>query len=100
MKPSKSKRFCANAGKQKVVFETEKKAMNFIKFNADEIKAESGYSPTRAYYCISCGGYHVTSRKEGSYFDQKDQEWLDAYDSTRKKMDAHYKKMMEQKKIW
>lgn len=63
MKPSKSKVFCRDSGKPKILFETEKKADNFIKFNAEEIESESGYCPVRSYYCIYCGGYHVTSKK-------------------------------------
>jgi hypothetical protein len=45
-------------------FETEQKAQNFIKFNGDKIKTESGYSPNRSYYCMFCNGWHVTSRIE------------------------------------
>jgi len=63
VKPTKSKVFCRDSGKPKILFETEKKADNFIKFNAEEIESESGYSPVRSYYCIYCGGYHVTSKK-------------------------------------
>lgn len=35
-----------------------------MKFNNEDIRAESGYSPNRSYYCISCGGWHVTSKEE------------------------------------
>lgn len=64
MKPTKSRVFCKDSGKNKVLFESEKKAGLFIKFNSEEIAAESGYSPIRSYFCISCGGWHVTSRNE------------------------------------
>ena len=60
MKPSK-RIYCRECGREKIVFETEKKALNFIKWNADEIESESGRRPVRAYYCECCGGYHVTS---------------------------------------
>lgn len=60
MKPSK-RIYCRECGREKIVFETEKKALNFIKWNADEIESESGRRPVRAYYCDCCGGYHVTS---------------------------------------
>ena len=36
MKP-KNRVFCYDCGRPKLLFETEKKALNFIKFNADEI---------------------------------------------------------------
>lgn len=95
MKPTKNKRYCLDAGRNKMLFETEKKAMNFIKFNADDIKAESGYSPTRAYYCLPCGGYHLTSRKEDSdeYFQQRDQMIQELYDAKLEKQNAHLKRM-------
>ena len=64
MKPTKSRVFCKDSGKNKVLFDSEKKAGLFIKFNIEEIAAESGYSPIRSYFCISCGGWHVTSRNE------------------------------------
>ena len=61
MKPSKSRVYCPECGRQKILFETEKKALNFIKFNSEEIEEESGRAPIRAYYCEFCGGWHVTS---------------------------------------
>jgi hypothetical protein len=81
MKPNKSKVYCRDAGRSKILFETEKKAMNFIKFNAEDIKAASGYSPTRTYFCVSCGGYHVTSNKAASYFESRDRLMVQAYDT-------------------
>ena len=51
MKPTKNKVFCKDCGRTKMLFETEKKAENFIKFNKEEIEAESGYGPQRSY-CI------------------------------------------------
>lgn len=68
MKP-KRRIYCRECGRSKLVFETEKKALNFIKFNADEILNDTGRAPTRAYYCECCGGYHVTScnRKRSIY---------------------------------
>lgn len=99
MKPNKSKRYCIDGGRTKILFETEKKAMNFIKFNADEIKAESGYCPSRAYYCIPCGGYHITSRKvdNNDYFQQRDRMMQELYDERLEKQNAHYKRMELQK---
>lgn len=47
-----------------MLFETEKKANRFIEFNKEEIQEESGYSPQRSYFCLFCGGWHVTSIKE------------------------------------
>jgi hypothetical protein len=64
MKPTKNKVFCKDCERTKMLFESEKKAENFIKFNKEEIKAESGYSPERSYYCLFCCGWHITSIKE------------------------------------
>jgi len=45
-----------------MLFESEKKANTFIKFNSEEIEENSGYSPLRSYFCISCSGWHVSSK--------------------------------------
>lgn len=54
--------FCLECKRPKMLFESKGKALNFIKFNSDEIKDANGIAPTRVYYCKSCGGWHVTSR--------------------------------------
>lgn len=62
MKPVKNRIFCMECQRPKMLFDSKSKAVNFIKFNADEIKDENGIAPTRAYFCKACGGWHVTSR--------------------------------------
>ena len=64
MKPSRSLVYCLETRRQKILFKSESKADNFIRFNADEIRENSGYAPVRSYYCISCGGWHVTHLPE------------------------------------
>ena len=64
MKPTKNRIFCYDCGHIKMLFETEKKADTFIKFNVDEIKNQRGYAPIRSYFCIACNGWHVTSKEE------------------------------------
>ena len=64
MKPIKNKIFCKNCNRSKMLFNTEKEANRFIKFNYDEIISESGYAPQRSYFCVFCGGWHITSMKE------------------------------------
>ena len=61
MKPTKNKVFCVAVQRFKMLFENEKKAENFMKFNNEQIEIESGYSPKRSYFCTSCGGWHLTS---------------------------------------
>lgn len=53
---------CPYAGKPKILFNSEAKALRFITWNADEIANMHGHCPIRAYYCSACGGWHVTSR--------------------------------------
>ena len=70
MKP-KNRIYCQACGRSKLLFETEKKALLFIKFNANEILEENEVAPTRAYYCESCMGWHVTHIKNGSLVEQR-----------------------------
>ena len=83
MKPKKNRIFCRDCNKYKTLFESESKADNFIKFNHEEIEACSGHAPNRSYYCRSCVGWHVTSKKE--YDDRLPSltdKVLDAYKAT------------------
>lgn len=64
MKPKKNRVFCYDCNRTKMLFETEKQALNCIKFNADEIREDSGYAPKRAYFCEACCGWHLTSMEE------------------------------------
>jgi hypothetical protein len=73
MKPKKNLIYCKDSGKTKMLFETEKKALTFMKFNNEEIVADSGYCPQRSYYCIFCGGWHLTSLKEYNGISKKEQ---------------------------
>ena len=47
-----------------MLFETEKKALTFMKFNNEEIRMETGVTPKRAYFCEACGGWHLTHHAE------------------------------------
>lgn len=75
--------FCPDAGKPKLLFESESKALNYIKFNAEEIEANNGFAPCRAYFCQCCAGWHVTHNK--------------GYTSGRASTDAVVRKYHEQK---
>ncbi len=63
MKPTKNRVYCLDSKRNKMLFETEKKALTFIKFNKNEILNDNGYAPSRAYFCIACNGFHVTSNE-------------------------------------
>lgn len=61
MKPTRNNVYCPECGRTKMLFDEETKAMNFIRFNSEEMQRERGVAPTRAYFCIACCGWHVTS---------------------------------------
>ena len=63
--------YCPSANRQKLLFETERKALNFIRYNGDTIEKESGYRPIRAYYCHCCGGYHTTSQRHNTLTEEQ-----------------------------
>ena len=62
-----------------MLFETQKKADTFIRFNSEEIKEENGYCPMRSYFCIACNGWHVTSRVENVNLLSKSEIVMDKY---------------------
>lgn len=69
MKPTKNRVYCIDANKAKMVFESKKKALNFIRFNAEEMMNEGKKVPVRAYYCSACGGWHLTSNPNEEAFE-------------------------------
>ena len=76
MKPVKNRIFCRAVRHTKMLFETQEKAENFIRFNRDEILQSRGKAPCRCYYCFFCMGWHVTSNpspEEGILLDQRDE---------------------------
>lgn len=44
-----------------MLFDTEEKAKNFIKFNGEELTDDA--SKLRVYWCDACGGYHISSHE-------------------------------------
>lgn len=82
MKP-KNRVFCYECQRPKMLFETEKKAQMFIKFNADNIGDGTGKKPTRAYFCEACGGWHITSRKYITTNISKTDEVIEAYNKNK-----------------
>lgn len=85
MKPTKSRVFCKDCGRSKMLFETEKKADTFIKFNGEDIEKESGFKPERSYFCTYCGGWHVTSKKEFLNIKSRTEIVLDIYNEEKLK---------------
>lgn len=60
MKPTKSRVMCPDCGRQKMLFESEKQAETFLKFNEDAVNPD-GTREMRVYYCPACCGYHISS---------------------------------------
>lgn len=70
-RPSKNLIHCPQCGRQKMLFQTEAEALRFIAYNGEDIRLESGFAPTRAYYCEACGGYHLTSQERGELLGKR-----------------------------
>lgn len=65
MKPSKNRVHCSGCNRSKMLFNSKEEALRFIEFNASEIKEQNGYAPYRVYFCVFCGGWHVSSKSAG-----------------------------------
>lgn len=61
MKP-KNRVMCPDCGRPKMLFETEKQANTFLKFNMQEVNPR-GDRTMRVYYCPACCGYHISSHE-------------------------------------
>lgn len=83
MKPTNNRIFCIGCNRPKMLFESQSKADNFIRFNIEEIAIHSHKVPTRSYYCTFCCGWHVTSvneRDRAEYNDTRDEKlWEQIY---------------------
>lgn len=75
MKPTRNRIFCIGSQKQKMLFDSQSKADNFLKYNTKEILEENEKAPVRSYYCTFCCGWHVTSNsstEQGERLDGRD----------------------------
>ena len=86
MKPVKNRFICEDCGRVKMLFETKRKADTFMEFNGVEIEEETGFKPERSYYCVYCGGWHVTSNKEQLDIISKTEKVLDSYNHEKKQI--------------
>ncbi len=81
MKPTKNRVFCTACLRTKMLFEQQSQADNFIRFNSRQILEEAGHCPERSYYCVNCGGWHITSiasSQVAERLDRRDQERIQA----------------------
>ena len=72
----KNRVMCPDCRRQKMLFESESKANNFIKWNKDDI--ENG-DKLRAYYCSACGGWHISHQKFHKDMEGRTDELIEKY---------------------
>lgn len=76
---------CPDCGRPKMLFETERKANDFIRWNGDEIDTHGGQ--LRAYYCPSCCGWHISHYRYHESYGHRTENLIGAYERTKKSMD-------------
>lgn len=75
MKP-KNRVFCPDCGKQKMLFATERKAQDFIRWNSEDINNGSLLHP---YYCKACCGWHISHVEHKEEYDSRIDERINMY---------------------
>ena len=78
MSKPKNRIMCPDCGKQKILFESESKANNFIKWNKDDI--ENG-DKLRTYYCSACCGWHISHQKYHKDMEGRTDKMIEAYNN-------------------
>ena len=76
---------CPDCGRPKMLFETERKANDFIKWNGDELHVPDGCE-LRAYYCPSCCGWHISHQRYKKGYDKSTDRLIYAYHRTKRSM--------------
>lgn len=84
---------CPDCGRMKMLFETEKKAENFIKFNGEEICDDP--STLRVYYCPGCAGYHISSKPHKKSYDHSTDKLIERFHLA-EAQDARAHKIMDE----
>ena len=74
---------CPDCGRQKMLFETERKANDFIRWNGGDM--EHG-DELRSYYCPSCCGWHISHHRHSKTYDSRTDNLIGAYNRVRKGM--------------
>ena len=75
-KPIKNRVMCPECNRHKMLFDTESKANNFIKFNGNDFEHQN---ELRVYFCPSCGGYHISSKEYKSSYSNSTDRLINAY---------------------
>ena len=72
---------CPDCGKPKMLFETERKANDFIRWNGDDLHVPEGCE-LRAYYCPSCCGWHISHQRHKKGYDTSTDRLIDAFNKS------------------
>ena len=75
MKP-KNRVFCPDCGRQKMLFETERKAQDFLRWNSEKIHNGTLLHP---YYCNACCGWHISHVEHKEEYDNRMDERISMY---------------------
>lgn len=92
-KPRNNRVFCPGCGRPKQLFESEDKALRFIRFNGDNI--DKG-DQLRAYHCACCGGWHITSHE----YNERYTELMDKMTEARTEQGRKIKAKDESVILW
>lgn len=79
----KNRVMCPDCNRQKILFETEEKALNFIKYNSKNI--DSHGNPLRPYYCPACCGYHISSKPYNEKYEGRTDRLIENYKKSKAK---------------
>ena len=77
MKPT-NRIMCPDCGRPKMLFESERKANDFIKWNGDELYVPEGCE-LRVYFCPSCCGWHITHQRHKEHYEKQTDELIGAF---------------------
>ncbi len=80
MAKPKNRIVCPDSNRTKMLFETERKANDFIKWNGSEIDTHGGV--LRSYYCPACCGWHITHKEHTEDYDNRTAKMIDAFNKS------------------
>ena len=69
---------CPECFRPKMLFETQKQADNFIKWNGSDIDTQGG--ELRSYFCKACGGWHITSKPYKESYEYNTENLIKRYE--------------------
>lgn len=76
-KPKNNRVMCPDCGRAKMLFDSERKAKDFIKWNGGDINTHGG--ELRPYYCPACCGWHITSKPYEESYDHRTENLIGAF---------------------